>query len=65
MGAGSGNGTTGQVGYHVFVGYESFFLVFVCFTGRLAYHWDAWDCRGGGKKLGERRCRLPSFLHQV
>ena len=26
MGVGSGNGTTGQVGYHVFVGYKSFFL---------------------------------------
>ena len=27
MGVGSGNGTTGQVGYHVFVGYKSFFSV--------------------------------------
>ena len=24
-------------------------------TGRLAYHWDSWDCKNTGEKLGERR----------
>ena len=28
MGVGSGNGTTGQVGYHVHVGYKSLYLFF-------------------------------------
>jgi len=24
-------------------------------AGRLAYHWDSWDCKNTGEKLGERR----------